>query len=235
MIHYHGTPITPRAQLLNMGGKHFCVSFATPRDLKTCLEIGQSVMFDNGAFSAYTKGKAIDINKYYEWLEPMLKPPHWAVMPDVIGGSLEDQHRLLSQWPRETLGYDNCASVFHLNMPLKHLYFLCNAHEKVCIGSAGEYWQVGSDSWCKRMDEVFNFLVQKFHIMPWIHGLRMLSQMDKGYPLASADSTNVAQNFKIATKCANCMANRIDAEQPENQEVMLERIENAQRQERMFA
>ena len=27
MIHYHGTPLTPRAQLLTMAGEHFCVSY----------------------------------------------------------------------------------------------------------------------------------------------------------------------------------------------------------------
>jgi hypothetical protein len=56
LIHYHGTPITPRAQLERMGGRCFCVSFADPRDTAVCLRIGQSVMFDNGAFSAFTKG-----------------------------------------------------------------------------------------------------------------------------------------------------------------------------------
>ena len=56
MIHFHGTPITPRAQLLRLAGKHFCVSFAEPRDADTCLAIGQSVLWDNGAFSIYTRG-----------------------------------------------------------------------------------------------------------------------------------------------------------------------------------
>ena len=62
MIHYHGTPISPRKYLLEMKGKHFCVSYAHPYDLETVLEIGQSVMLDNGAFSVYTKGKIFDEN-----------------------------------------------------------------------------------------------------------------------------------------------------------------------------
>ena len=70
MIHYHGTPLTPKEQLYSMAGKHFCVSFADPRDADTCLQIGQSIMWDNGAFTSYTQGKQIDYNKLYAWLEP---------------------------------------------------------------------------------------------------------------------------------------------------------------------
>lgn len=31
MIRYHGTPISPVAALVEMAGRHFCVSFARPR------------------------------------------------------------------------------------------------------------------------------------------------------------------------------------------------------------
>ena len=58
-IHYHGTPLTPRDQLWLMAGKNFCVSYANPGDADVCLRIGQSVMWDNGAFSLFTKGKAV--------------------------------------------------------------------------------------------------------------------------------------------------------------------------------
>ena len=34
MIHYHGTPISPIKAIETMGGKHFCVSYARPDDLK---------------------------------------------------------------------------------------------------------------------------------------------------------------------------------------------------------
>ena len=60
MIHYHGTPITPRTELYKMSGKHFCVSFYRPDDIDICLQIGQSVMLDNGAFSAFKKGEKLN-------------------------------------------------------------------------------------------------------------------------------------------------------------------------------
>ena len=31
-IHHHGLPITPEVRLLDLAGKHVCISFATKRD-----------------------------------------------------------------------------------------------------------------------------------------------------------------------------------------------------------
>jgi len=52
-----------------MQGRHFCVSFADPRDLETVLQIGQSVMMDNGAFTAFTKGKPMNKAGFLAWCE----------------------------------------------------------------------------------------------------------------------------------------------------------------------
>ncbi len=214
MIHYHGTPITPREQLNRMAGRHFCVSYASPQDLKTCLQIGQSVMLDNGAFSAFTRGIPLDTDGYYRWLEPILTHPHWAVVPDAIGGTVEDQHYLLARLPRETFRQRTLVPVWHLNLPFSHLIWLINAYDKVCLGSSGEYWNVGSSKWCGRMDETFNKFVNYYGTVPYVHGMRMLGQNSGDWPLASADSTNVAQNFKRDTGCAECKAAPIDAKQP---------------------
>lgn len=214
VIHYHGTPITPKAQLLRMGGRHFCVPYPRPDSLQICLQIGQSLMFDNGAFSIWRRGGAMDQNAYYRWLDPILTPPHWAVIPDVIDGPLEEQQRMRATWPRETFGYQNCAPVWHLHLPLAELLWLTEAYPRVCIGSSGQYRDPGTPAWCGRMDQIFNTLAKRGGPMPWIHGLRMLGQHDGGWPLASADSTNVAQNFKRDTGCAECKASTIDARQP---------------------
>lgn len=211
MIHYHGTPITPREQLLRMAGRHFCVSFAQDQDLKTCLRIAQSIMFDNGAFSVWTKGGELDVPGYYRWLEPILAHPHFAIIPDVIDGTVEENAALIDAWPfPDWLG----APVWHLNEPFDVLLdFVHAGWPKVCMGSAGQYRVIGTPAWCSRMDEAFNELVREFGHVPWIHGLRMLGQTDR-WPLASADSTNVAQNWKRDTGCAECKAAPIDATQP---------------------
>src|SRR4051812_1426910 len=91
VIHFHGTPFSPRSALMQLAGKHFCVPFSDGRDADTCVKIGQSCMFDNGAFSAFTRGAPLDVCAYYKWLEPRLAHPHWAVVPDIIDGEVEEQ------------------------------------------------------------------------------------------------------------------------------------------------
>lgn len=193
-----------------MAGRHFCVSFAHPQDIRVCLEIGQSCMLDNGAFSAFTKGVPFDEAGYYRWLDGKLGHPHWAVVPDVIDGSVEQQRELAARWPfSKFLG----ASVWHLGLPVDYLLELCDQWPRVCFGSSGMYWQVGSPTWSARMDEAFNALERTGRSGTWIHGLRMLGQLGGGWPLASADSTNVAQNFKRDSGCSECKARPIDAQQ----------------------
>lgn len=210
MLHYHGTPITPRSQLLKMGGRHFCVSYADPRDLDACLRIGQSVMLDNGAFSVKTRGIDFDQHGFYAWAEQHLTHPHWAVVPDVIDGTVEQQREMLKTWPfRRSLG----MPVWHMGLPIDYLLELVDGWERVCFGSTEQYWQIGTPSWCRRMDEAFNALSRRGPL-PWIHGLRMLGQSDGPWPLASADSANVARNFKDYGQCADCVAHRIDSTNP---------------------
>lgn len=211
MLHYHGTPITPNRYIEKMGGRHFCVSFVAPHQLLICLRIGASVMLDNGAFSAFTRGAEFDREGFYRWIEPHLGHPHWAVVPDVIGGTVEQQREMVKTWPfPRALG----LPVWHLGMPLDYLRELVDEWPRVCFGSSGEYWQVGSAKWAGRMDEAFNMLAQRGPI-PWIHGLRMLGQADGPWPLASADSTNIGRNFKDhPAQCPECMALRLEKSNP---------------------
>lgn len=211
MIHYHGTPITPNGQLLEMRGRHFCVSFSDPRDLEDCLRIGQSVMLDNGAFSAYTKGVKLDLQAYQAWVEKHLQHPHWAVVPDVIDGDIDAQRDLIKTWP---FPRELSAPVFHLALDLDWLLELADSWPRICLGSSGAYWQVGSQAWCDRMDEIYELLTRTRRHLPWIHGMRMLGQAGGRWPLASADSTNVARNFKRNREHPDLMADRIDAVQP---------------------
>lgn len=212
MIHYHGTPISPMKAIETMGGKHFCVSYARPDDLKRCLRIGQSLMLDNGAFSAKTRGLLFDRDGFYAWVEPLLVHPHWGVVPDVIDGSEDEQRQMVKSWPfRKEMG----IPVWHLGLSISYLIELCDAWGRVCFGSAGEFWQIGTTKWCHRMDEAFNALVNIYgRQIPWVHGMRMLGQSSGPWPLASADSTNVALNHARHLECAGCMAKRIDATNP---------------------
>jgi hypothetical protein len=210
LIHYHGTPLTPRAELQKMAGKHFCVSFARPDDAAWCLSHGQSVMWDNGAFSFYTRKQETKWNKFYTWLESRLCHPHWAVIPDVIDGTVEENWSLIKEWPHRK---DCAAPVWHLNESLDHLQALLDeGFPRICFGSSGKYWQIGSASWERRMDQTFNRLSTNGQL-PWIHMLRGLSLSGDKWPFASADSVNVARNFSDQKMCPERMARRIDSVQ----------------------
>jgi hypothetical protein len=211
VIHYHGTPLTPRAELMKMAGKNFCVSFAAPGDADWCLAHAQSVMWDSGAFSAFTRKAEVDWSKYYEWLEPRLGHPHWAVIPDVIDGSVAEQRAMVAQWPHGSmLG----VPVWHMGLDISYLLDLAQTWPRICFGSSQQYWQVGSDPWCRRADEAFNALAKRGPL-PWVHMLRGLSLCGDRWPFASADSTNVARNFKnIGNETdPERMARRIDSVQ----------------------
>lgn len=226
MLHYHGTPLTPRSELLKLAGKCFCVSFADPRDDDWCLAHGQSVMWDNGAFSLYTQGKQPDWNKLHDWLEARLGHPHWAVVPDVIDGDVEQNLSLITAWPHSK---DLSAVVWHMGEPIDHLLHLSDlGFAKICFGSSGAYWQVGSEAWERRADEAFNALASRGPL-PWVHMLRGLALCGDRWPFASADSVNVARNYKDTSICPERMARRIDAVQnpikwttrPQQTEMML--------------
>jgi len=219
-ICYHGTPVTPKAQLYRMTGQNFCVSFAEPRDAEFCEAFGQSVLWDNGAFSAFTKGRVLDELSLYSWLEPRLRHPHRAVVLDKIGGDVSEQREMTARWPfSRSLSWP----VWHLDKPFDYLDELIDEWPAgVCLGSAGAYWEIGSESWLARMDDVFSHVSRKHSNLPWLHGLRMLGHI-ANYPLASADSTNVAQNYGIATGCAHCMAKRVNSPKRRRGDIKRER------------
>jgi hypothetical protein len=69
VIHYHGTPITPRTVLHELAGRCFCVRYGEHRDVDICHEIGQSIMLDNGAFSVLAAGQADRLARLLRWCE----------------------------------------------------------------------------------------------------------------------------------------------------------------------
>ena len=211
-IHYHGTPITPITSLYGLSGRHFCVSHASPADVKRCHDIGQSVMLDNGAFSAWKSGKATDWKKYYVWADRWLDyPTTWAIPPDVIDAPSQEQDALLNEWPHGKL---QAAPVWHMDEPLFRLCRLIDdGWSRVCIGSTSEYAVVLSDAWVRRMDETWRQLNATFKRTPPIHMLRGMNLSGREWPFASVDSTDIGQNHKRPQNSPRKMADRWDAMQ----------------------
>jgi hypothetical protein len=228
MIHYHGGPITPaEAAVAAWTGRHGMVSFAHQQSLDVALEVCQSLVLDNGAFSAWCAGKPIiDWNPFYDWCAPLLRHPavDWCLIPDVIDGDEKANDALLAEWPHDrALG----VPVWHMHEGVERLARLASDWPRVALGSSGEYAVVGDAKWWRRMNEAMDAVCDEDgRPLTKLHGLRMLDpEVFSRLPFASADSTNVARNIGIdsawrgtyppASKAwrAQVMCSRIEAKQ----------------------
>ena len=103
MIHYHGLPITPDTVAVRaVDAGHAFVSFAHSGQLGIAAAACQSFAIDNGAFSAWKAGRPVtDWSSFYEWAGQCKRIPScdFAVIPDVIDGSENENDSLLTEWP----------------------------------------------------------------------------------------------------------------------------------------
>jgi hypothetical protein len=197
VIHYHGGPITPETCAYRVWrGRHGFISFAEPRQLTLAAAICQSFALDNGAFSFWKQGRPVDWDGYYEWCGEWLLHPacDWAVIPDVIDGTEDENDALLREWPFGHRG----VPVWHLNESPERLMELAGEWPRVALGSTAE-WDVSVPSKAlERLYDVVPLICRDGRPLVKLHGLRMLSgRITTLVPLASADSTNVARNIGI--------------------------------------
>lgn len=214
MMHYHGTPITPRSMLYELTGRNFCVSFSDPRDVEICHRIGQSVMLDNGAFTAWTQGRSVDWEAWADWALPWLDyKTTWAVLPDSIDGDEEVNDHLIRAYsfPYRFFGDAQLVPVWHLHESFGRLCRLVDTHRRVCFGSSGAYRVVGSDPWRRRVTEAFDAISGPDGCVPWVHMLRGMALSGQEFPFASVDSTDIARNHNRPGNGARAMADRWDA------------------------
>ncbi|WP_430318280.1 hypothetical protein [Pseudomonas nitroreducens] len=196
MIHYHGTPIgggrLDAAKFLQ--GRHALVPFPRQDDIGIVAEACQSFVFDNGAFSIWTKGGKLDFEGYTAWVEQWYRHPgfDWALIPDVIDGDEEANDRLLEQWPEHLPG----VPVWHLHESIERLVRLSSNWKTVAFGSSGQWRSPGTVSWWKRMAAALDAICDdQGRPQCRLHGLRMLDPaIFTQLPFASADSTNAAVN-----------------------------------------
>lgn len=199
MIHFHGGPITPDTCALKAWkSRHAFISFANPEQLPLASEICQSFALDNGAFSFWTKKRVINWNDYYKFVERWANHPRFAfaIIPDVIGGSTEENDALISEWP---FGSVTGVPVWHMNESQDRFIRLCHEFPRVAIGSMGEYDARRPKKCAAFLRDLFRHIVDRNgYPITKLHGLRMLNKdLFSNIPLSSADSTNVARNIGI--------------------------------------
>lgn len=198
VIHFHGSPIFgaggEAATVAYRNGGAF-ISYLRTDNITKCYDICEEVCLDNGAFSAWKRGKVIDWENFYLWLEKYYHNPKtkFFVIPDVVDGGEEDNDKLISEVPEKFKG--KACPVWHLHESIERLVRLCEEWPIVCFGSSGEFATVRTERWHKRMKEAFSAIYIERNLPVQIHGLRMLDGRILGtYPLSSADSTNLASN-----------------------------------------
>jgi hypothetical protein len=191
--------MTPALDMVRaFAGKHAMVSFEDPRQMEVAAEICQSVVLDNGAFSAWRQGKPYDFGGFAAWAESWLRHPavEWAVIPDVIDGTEADNDALLSDWTAQKAV---SVPVYHMHESIDRLVRLAADWPRVALGSSGDYAIVGNERWWNRMADMLDAICDsQGRPLVKLHGLRMLDPgVFSKIPLASADSTNVARNVGI--------------------------------------
>ncbi len=203
MIHYHGLPIAPAtAAVRAITNGHAFVSFKHSDQLTIALEVSQSFALDNGAFSAWKSGNPVtDWSEYYEWVAELHRYPSFdfAVIPDVIDGNEDDNDALLEEWPWAKQLPHVGAPVWHLHESLERLNRLVSNWPRICLGSSGDYAQIGTDAWWIRMREAMDIICDRSgRPCTKVHGLRMLDpKIFTKFPFASADSTNIGRNIGL--------------------------------------
>jgi len=137
---------------------HAFISFAHHDQLGVALEVSQSFALDNGAFSAWKQGNPVkDWSQFYEWALDLKKYPScdFAVIPDVIDGTEADNDALLKDCP---LPLWFGSPVWHMHESLERLERLANTYVRVCIGSSGEYTNIGTTLWWSRIGSAMRIL-----------------------------------------------------------------------------
>jgi hypothetical protein len=149
----------------------------------------------------------------------------FVVIPDVIDGSEADNDQLI--WEAQLhLPEWSLAPVWHLHERIGRLEELAMDNLRICFGSSGDYAEIGTASWWRRIGEAMKVVCDESgKPLVKLHGLRMLDPaVFTKIPFASADSTNIGRNigidsawrgtYKPATKetRASVMKERIESE-----------------------
>jgi hypothetical protein len=224
VIHYHGTPVGGPKQEVSrfLTGRHALISYAYQDDIAIAADVCQSFILDNGAFTAWKNGQALDVDGYIKWVLEWFRHPgfDWALIPDVIDGNDAENDHLVRSWPNALPG----VPVWHMHEPVIRLNWLAKNFRTVALGSSGEFASVGTQQWWVRMSQALKAICDgQGRPMCKLHGLRMLDpNIFARLPLSSADSTNAVVNAGSLSRFGTYLA----PTKSQRAEVIASRIES---------
>ena len=154
MIHYHGGPITPLT-VANYAWtrRHAFVSFWYPDQIAFAAEICQSFAIDNGAFTVWKQGGAVDIPGYVAFVKQWERHPgfDFALIPDVIDGDEDANDLMFAKYHQAGGNLLAGVPVWHMHESFGRLGRLCRMFPRVALGSSGMWSEVGTTTWWERM------------------------------------------------------------------------------------
>lgn len=178
-------------------GRHLLVSFAEPRQCQL-LSDGWDVsgwLLDSGAFTAWTKGRQIDIEAYARFVEQHAPKLDGAIALDVIPGApgrlptadeaaaAGEQSMANLAWLTERLG-PVIWPVFHEGEPMAVLdELVAQGHNRIALGATAS----------RGREELADWLLPIFDRYPEqaFHGLAMTqARTIRNIPFRSVDSTS---------------------------------------------
>src|SRR5262245_9023159 len=131
----YGLPLNPLSALEELAGKSFCISYAHRHSKMKGRALGDAIrlvgsdgvlVVDNGAFTAHRTGERMSedyLERFEAWAAGILErcPSAIAVVPDVIGGTEEENAELVRLWWVDS---DRSMAVWHLHESLDYLVYL---------------------------------------------------------------------------------------------------------------
>jgi len=186
-VYFGGCEYPKALKKLNEHGiKNIMFSFAAGASencWRMAEEFKMNVLLDSGAFSAWSRGRVIDIDEYANYVR--IKKPYRYFNLDVIGDSVATNH---NQLYLESIGLSPIP-IFHFDEPFEILDSLARKHKLIGLGGT-----VGRSLQARK-----NWLSQVYARCPNVafHGLGVTHpELLESYPFYSVDSTWWLARFK---------------------------------------
>lgn len=177
-----------------LSGRNALVSYMYRDEEGIAFEVCSRVVLDNGAYTVWRQGGSLDYDGFLSWVRARVRHPRfaWALIPDAIDGTPEENDALLDRWPRDLKRVG--VPVYHLHEPIPRIRLLCKRYYRVAISPA-EYRPGSNDFWA-RMKKVMDACTDAGgYPIAKLHGLKLMDpKISERLPLTSADSMTAVRH-----------------------------------------